>query len=138
MKFDHLSVSGCRGLSSSKKKSPNPIGSRSEPKALCLRSAKLSRSRACSPPKAPHRLGSRGTRAARCGGGGSTAAAPQRGLYLAALGYAVVYGVSLAVYRRVLGDVSDDSGSAPCSIFLELPARDVQRIVDDMTEGDEV
>ena len=55
----------------------------------------------------------------------STAAAPQRGLYLAALGYAVVYGVSLAVYRRVLGDVSDDSGSAPCSIFLELPARDV-------------
>ena len=68
----------------------------------------------------------------------STAAAPQRGLYLAALGYAVVYGVSLAVYRRVLGDVSDDSGSAPCSIFLELPARDVQRIVDDMTEGDEV
>ena len=68
----------------------------------------------------------------------STAASPQRGLYLAALGYAVVYGVSLAVYRRVLGDVSDDSGSAPCSIFLELPARDVQRIVDDMTEGDEV
>ena len=64
----------------------------------------------------------------------TTTASPQRGLYLAALGYAVVYGVSLAVYRRVLGDVSDDSDSAPCSIFLELPARDVQRIVDDMTD----
>ena len=49
----------------------------------------------------------------------------------------MVYGVSLAVYRRVLGDVSDDSGSAPCSIFSSC-RRATSADVDDMTEGDEV
>ena len=55
----------------------------------------------------------------------STAASAARAVPRRA-GYAVVYGVSLAVYRRVLGGLV----SRRCSIFLELPARDVYGVDD--------
>ena len=53
----------------------------------------------------------------------------------AAIANALLYVASLAVYRRVLGDVADD-GAPACAGLLEVPARDVQRVVDDLVEAD--
>ena len=57
------------------------------------------------------------------------------GLYAAAGASALLYALSVAVYRRVLGDVSDDGAGGACAVFLEVPARDVQRLVDDCIES---
>ncbi|KAJ1454856.1 hypothetical protein M885DRAFT_521132 [Pelagophyceae sp. CCMP2097] len=60
------------------------------------------------------------------------------GLTVTAIASAALYALSLLVYKQVIGDVA--LGRAPatnCMALLELPARDVQRCVDDAIEADE-
>jgi len=62
------------------------------------------------------------------------------GLSVAAAVFTALYLLSLAVYKRVVVDVSagaPPSGQARrgCAAFLELPARDLQRCVDDAIEA---
>uniref|UniRef100_A0A7S3JVI4 CRAL-TRIO domain-containing protein n=1 Tax=Aureoumbra lagunensis TaxID=44058 RepID=A0A7S3JVI4_9STRA len=67
------------------------------------------------------------------------------GLTAAAAAYALLYLVSLSVYRQVVGDVrgttdnvngttTPGSSNGLCAAFLELPARDLGRCVDDFFE----